>query len=60
LDSNGKQVSVLENGNLNAGKHTVTWDLKAISGERVSAGNYFIRLESDTLNETKKIVVTEK
>jgi PKD repeat protein len=60
LDSQGKTISVLENGKLNSGKHTISWNLKTTSGQKVSAGNYFIKLESATINEVKKIVVTEK
>jgi PKD repeat protein len=60
LDVTGKTVAVLHDGKIAAGKHTVTWNINSSSGGKVSAGNYFVKLESASLNEVKKIIVSEK
>lgn len=53
----GQQVVTLVNGALEAGSHTVTWDSRDNTGDRVSSGVYFYRLESGDLIDTKKMVL---
>ncbi|HMR40436.1 MAG TPA: DNRLRE domain-containing protein [Ignavibacteria bacterium] len=51
-DELGKEVSVLVNESLNPGSYQVQWD-----GSRFSSGAYYIRMESDNVLITKKIVL---
>ena len=60
LDINGKEILALQNGYLNKGKHTLSWDLKNSNSEIVASGNYFVKMESKNIHEVKKIVVIIK
>lgn len=51
MDITGKQVAVLENGNMSAGDHTITWDPSGID-----AGVYFLQIKSGTSVYTKKVI----
>ncbi|MBD3233616.1 MAG: T9SS type A sorting domain-containing protein [candidate division Zixibacteria bacterium] len=46
----GQKVSTLHEGNLDAGRHTVSWD-----AENVSSGVYFYRLSTDDVTITRKM-----
>jgi len=48
----GKEVSTLANERLNPGSYQVRWD-----GSKFSSGAYFIKLESDDILITKKIIL---
>lgn len=60
LDTQARTVCVLCDENVNAGKHTISWEPKSEKGGKVTAGNYFIRLDYNGNTEIKKIIVTEK
>jgi len=45
FDLHGREVSVLEDGPLAAGPHTVTWRAQDHGGVSIPAGAYFIRLQ---------------
>ncbi|MBZ0268315.1 T9SS type A sorting domain-containing protein, partial [bacterium] len=45
-DAAGRLVRSLADGAVDAGRHTMQWDGRAGSGERASAGVYFVRLEA--------------
>jgi hypothetical protein len=54
-DVNGRKVATLADGEQPAGRHTLTWKGTDTQGTRVAAGVYFVRLESPTVHETRKI-----
>jgi hypothetical protein len=56
-DVAGREVALLRNGEEGAGQHVVSWDGKSTRGTRVSAGVYFVRLESGGREETRKVVL---
>lgn len=60
LDVAGKTVAILHDGKMAAGKHNITWDIKSNKTGSITSGNYFVKLESEKLNEVKKIIVTSK
>jgi hypothetical protein len=53
----GQKVVTLIDKEMAAGSNTVVWDGKNETGENVSSGIYFYRLESGDLKETKKMVI---
>jgi len=60
VDVSGKTITVLQNGQIASGKHTIAWEPVSGSGKKLSAGNYFVKFEMENLKEVKKIVVTAK
>ena len=53
----GQVVKTLVNGTLPAGIHRLTWDATDEGGSSVSSGMYIYRLESDTFQATKTLVL---
>jgi len=58
-NSSGREVKILFNGKLTAGFHYVQWDGKDNSGQILPTGIYFCRLETERIQEIKKIVKLE-
>ncbi len=58
-DISGRLVTVLENGYLEAGTHTLAWDGRDRSGNEVGPGVYFARLEADRRVATRKMVLVK-
>lgn len=56
-DLQGRRISTLAEGDQSAGRHLLTWKGTDLAGEKVAVGVYFIRLETATLQETKKITL---
>jgi hypothetical protein len=56
-DMLGRQVKILANGFYQAGVHQLTWDGRSDSGERLSSGVYFYTIKSDSLNDSKKMLM---
>lgn len=62
----GQEISVLVEGALSAGRQSATWDVTARSGDPLSNGVYFYRMEAQGLEtgqsfvETKKMVLMRK
>jgi hypothetical protein len=55
-DAGGRLVRTLRDGPAEAGGHTVKWDGRDRSGQRVSGGVYFVRLvRSEGPTETRKV-----
>jgi photosystem II stability/assembly factor-like uncharacterized protein len=52
FDITGRQVSILVNEKLNAGKYSYNW-----SGSGLSSGVYFYKIESDKFTAVKKMVL---
>ncbi len=58
-DVNGRSVRQLFDGSLAAGLRTVTWDTRNDRGQKVSAGVYFVRLESHGHLSVRRLVVSK-
>ncbi len=56
-DISGRMIAKLVDGNLAAGRYTVRWRGVSSTGARVSSGIYFVRLESESGEKTRKIVL---
>jgi len=56
-DATGRQVRNLVSGLLKAGVYTANWDGRNASGEKVSAGVYYIRLSADRTMTSRVTVV---
>jgi hypothetical protein len=56
-DITGREVASLLEGEMDAGYHTLSWDGKDNSGNSVSAGVYFYRLQASDVTKTRKLVV---
>lgn len=48
----GKEISVLVNGNYEAGLHTISWN-----ANNISSGMYFYKMEAGNFTATKKLVL---
>ena len=57
FDLSGRLITVLVNGNMQAGNHEVKWKLNDANGKPVPTGVYFLRMEADNYSETKKLIV---
>jgi M6 family metalloprotease-like protein len=42
-----------------AGRHVIAWDGRDASGRRMASGVYFLRLETGTLTDTRRVVLLE-
>jgi hypothetical protein len=56
-DLAGRRVATLTEGALPAGRHSVRWDGRDVTGRRVGAGVYFVRLESAGFSRTRKVTL---
>jgi hypothetical protein len=56
---NGQLVKTLVDGYCGTGWHDHQWDLKDDSGNKVSAGTYFFKLESGSLHDMKRLTVVK-
>jgi hypothetical protein len=55
-DVSGRCIATLVDGNLEAGTYTRAWDGRNADGARVSAGMYFIRVESNGESAQQKLI----
>ncbi|MCX6165153.1 MAG: T9SS type A sorting domain-containing protein, partial [Ignavibacteriae bacterium] len=51
-DVTGREIAKLINSKLQAGKYELTWN-----ASQFSSGLYFIRIETNTFSDTKKMVL---
>lgn len=58
-DLMGRQVSILQDGFLPAGSHSVVWDGRGASGDAVASGIYFYRLETPFGSLTRRMVLIQ-
>ena len=56
FDVSGRLIKVLANGRHSPSYYSIKWDGKDNRGERVSAGIYFYRLETDGFKDSKKLI----
>ncbi|MBM3313017.1 T9SS type A sorting domain-containing protein [candidate division WOR-3 bacterium] len=57
-DASGRVVRSLATNNMEAGRHSVTWDGRAENGKRVAEGIYFCQLATERGTQQQKLVVT--
>lgn len=58
-DVSGRTVRTLENGPMIAGQHMTQWDGRNDRGELVSAGVYFIRLNTNFGSRTQRVTIVK-
>jgi len=56
-DISGKLVTTLVSGSQNAGRHEIRWNGTDNVGRTVAKGIYLVRMDSESFNATKKVVV---
>ncbi len=56
FDVAGRRIAVLQDGELEAGAHSVVWDGNDFTGKRVASGVYFSQLVTDDQIRTRKMV----
>jgi hypothetical protein len=56
-DARGGRVALLADRTFEAGYHEVGWDGTNLEGRGVSSGVYFVRLQADYYNATKRMVL---
>ena len=56
-DLQGRRIATLVDGAAPAGRHTVQWDGRDSTGRRSVAGIYFVRLETPSGHETRKVTL---
>ena len=56
VDVTGRKVRRLLDGSLRAGAHVLDWDARDEAGRPVAAGIYFVRLRSDGVDVSRKVV----
>ena len=59
FDVSGRLVTTLEDGNLDAGTHSTSWDGRDLQGTEVGPGVYFLRLEADRSIVSRKMVLVK-
>ena len=57
FDVAGRQIRTLEDRSFPAGRHSVQWDGRDVSGRSAAAGIYFVRLQGDGVDETGKVTL---
>ncbi|MFN8177672.1 MAG: S8 family serine peptidase [bacterium] len=57
FDVRGRRVRTLQQGTLEAGRHSFAWDLRDGTGARIAAGVYFVRVTSPGYTRVEKLVV---
>jgi len=57
FDVSGKRVATLVDRELEANRHTVTWDGRTLGGGTAASGVYFCRFRAGSLTETRKMVL---
>ena len=59
FDLSGRQVRTITSQEFAAGAHTVSWEGTDDSGNRVTSGIYFVRIWSNELAVTSRVVLTQ-
>ncbi|MFN8588715.1 MAG: FlgD immunoglobulin-like domain containing protein [Candidatus Eisenbacteria bacterium] len=59
MDVSGRRIRRLRSGTIDAGRHTIAWDLRDDSGRATAPGVYFVRAQVDGLNFVRRVVVLQ-
>ena len=54
FDINGRHITKLINGNMNAGKHTLKWHRRDSQGHAVASGIYLFMIKTESYQRTVK------
>jgi hypothetical protein len=57
FDMNGKTLASLAHGQFQPGRHQIHWDGLNDTGESIASGVYLYRLETQTFQVTKKLIL---
>jgi hypothetical protein len=57
FDASGRQVRVLADKHMPAGKHTAAWDGRNDTGKLLASGIYFVRFEAAGMSQVGKLVL---
>ena len=57
FDVLGRQVRLLAEGGLSAGRHTVSWDGRGDDGNTVASGIYLYRLQASNWSQSRKMIL---
>ncbi len=55
----GQLVRTLRDGRVQPGRYSVQWDGTNASGEKVSSGVYFYKMDADKFQATKKMLIVK-
>ena len=56
-DVMGRQVATLVNQSLTAGSHEMQWNGRSSSGQPLSSGVYFYRIEAGEYSQTRRMTI---
>ena len=56
-DVGGHLIRTLQDGVVEAGRHTVRWDGRDLSGVEVASGVYFVRMESSDVSQVRRLTL---
>ena len=56
-DVKGREIIRLVNDTMEAGRHTVEWTGRTSKGEHVASGLYFYKLQSGTVQQTRRMMI---
>jgi|GEM_PF-3794337 len=59
FDIKGCRIKTLCSGIKEAGRHLLVWNIDDESGQRSTSGVYFLQLETEEFNQTKKVVLLD-
>jgi hypothetical protein len=54
FDLTGREIALLENGNIEAGNHSVVWDAR-----NFTSGIYICHLEANGITKSRKLILTK-
>jgi plastocyanin len=57
VDAQGRRIARVLDADLPVGETTASWDGRGASGQRVSAGVYFLQLELPGLKDTRRVTI---
>jgi len=57
FDMTGRLVKIIASAQMQAGTNQLTWNTKDEKGNAVSAGIYFLQIQTENYSETKKLLV---
>jgi hypothetical protein len=59
FDLNGRLVSTLANEEMQAGNHSIKWDINGVDGKEMPSGMYLLKMEAGQYSATRKLIVTK-
>jgi flagellar hook assembly protein FlgD len=53
----GQRVATLLNGNIDSGRHEITWDSRNDQGTRLPSGMYFVVMQAENFRKVHKMML---